>query len=238
MSNSYFKFKQFTIFQDKCAMKVSTDACIHGAWTPVTEQAAKVLDIGTGTGLLSLMLLQRNNKMTVDAIEIDADAAEQAASNVKESTWQENINIVCSDIRTYPFIHKYDLIICNPPFFNKSLEGPNAQRNVARHTSALTYDDLLSVVSDNLIESGVASVLLPAKEFQEFEPLLNEYGLYITGQLSIHPREGAKANRVVALLSNKRQDKVLQESLNIRQANSDEYTQEFIELLQPYYLSL
>src|SRR5205085_2984467 len=122
-SNSYFQFKQFRVQQEATAMKVSTDACIQGAWTPIEPFVKNVLDIGTGTGLLSLMVAQRNNHILIDAIELDENAAQQATENIHASPWGDRINIVNGDIRNYTFNRQYDLIICNPPFFQNSLLG-------------------------------------------------------------------------------------------------------------------
>lgn len=237
MSNHFFQFKQFTVYQDKCAMKVSTDACIQGAWTPMPEGARHVLDIGTGTGLLSLMLLQRSGTIQVDAIEIDERAAEQATDNAQQSKWRDNINVICADVKTYEFQNRYDLIICNPPFFNNSLTGPNEQRNTARHTTSLSYGDLLGVISKYLNEGGLASILLPVPEFEHFKLLTGKYGLYLRQQLWIIPRVGKPANRVVAVLS-KGKETIEDDEVNIRQADNEEYTEAFIELLRPYYLHL
>lgn len=133
MSNSYFQFKQFRVEQDRCAMKVTTDACIQGAWTPVLPSVKNVLDVGTGTGILALMLAQKNSEITVDAIEVDKDAAGQARANVAGSPWRERINILEGDVRNYPFDKRYDLIITNPPFFSNSLLGDDVNKNLARH---------------------------------------------------------------------------------------------------------
>src|SRR5262245_25570320 len=123
MSNTFFQFKQFRIEQDKCAMKVSTDACIQGAWTPIEENVRNVLDIGTGTGLLSLMLAQRKPGIRIEAIEIEEQAYKQAAENVAYSPWAEQIHVIPGDVRNDSLNRKFDLIVCNPPFFQNSLLG-------------------------------------------------------------------------------------------------------------------
>jgi tRNA1Val (adenine37-N6)-methyltransferase len=138
LGNSYFQFKQFTVHQGDCAMKVTTDACIQGAWTPVQKDEVRILDIGAGTGLLSLMLAQKAPNAIVDAVELNEQAATQAGQNFAGSPWADRLNVICSDIQGYRATHKYDLIISNPPFFNNSLKGPEASRNNARHTTALT----------------------------------------------------------------------------------------------------
>jgi tRNA1Val (adenine37-N6)-methyltransferase len=237
MGNSYFQFKQFRIEQDIAAMKVSTDACIQGAWTPVTSSINSALDIGTGTGLLSLMLAQRNGHVIIDAVEIDPLAAKQARENIIVSPWEERINIVEADVREYGPEHKYDLIISNPPFFSNSLLGPTSERNTARHGLSLSLPELFNAIEDNLAEDGYASVLLPVVEHKLWQELVRLKGWKIFHQLNIIPRVGSAANRMVSLCSADIHKQELVEDLIIRN-KKDEYTPEFVELLRPFYLRL
>jgi len=236
MSNEYFQFKQFRIEQGSCAMKVSTDACIQGAWTPVRDDVRHVLDIGAGTGLLSLMLAQRNANVQIDAIEIDSSAAEQAAENVLSSPWRDRIKIINADAREYSSVKKYDLIICNPPFFNNSLTGDDIGRNIARHTLSLSYDDLLNSMNNLLADSGYISVLLPADEFMIFEQMADEKGLHAFRQLNVKHTIDAKVKRIVGLFGKAHNDACLQETLVIKDGIN--YTSIFIDLLHPYYSGL
>ena len=143
MSNPFFQFKQFTIRHDKCAMKVGTDGVLLGAWAG-TESCSRILDVGTGTGLIALMLAQRS-KAVVDAIDIDADACLQAQENAESSLFAGRINVFHSDLADFAqaSTHLYGLIVSNPPYFVDSLKCPNLQRNTARHTDTLTLEDLL-----------------------------------------------------------------------------------------------
>jgi tRNA1Val (adenine37-N6)-methyltransferase len=145
MANSYFDFKQFRIEQGNCGMKVSTDACIQGAWTPVPHGACRILDAGAGTGLLSLMLAQRAPEVMIDALEIDEAAAIQAGENISASAFADRIHIHHQDVRSFQPEDQYDLIICNPPFFINSLNSPEAARNLARHNHTLQQKDLLDL---------------------------------------------------------------------------------------------
>lgn len=237
MSNAYFQFKQFRIEQGDCGMKVSTDACIQGAWTPLDDNIKKVLDIGTGTGLLSLMLAQRYPDILIDAIELDAVAATQAAANIANSPWADRIHVIAGDIIAYPFAEQYDFIICNPPFFNKSLLGDDNQRNQARHTLALTYQQLFNVLEQRLAPSGYASIMLPLAEHEQWQFLLQQNGWHVHKKLLIQPAKGRQPNRVVSLCGRNTTMAGKEEMLSIRDKESN-YTPDFIKLLKDFYLNL
>lgn len=236
MSNSYFQFKQFRVEQDKCAMKVSTDACIQGAWTPIDDSVKKILDIGTGTGLLSLMLAQRNVSVIIDAIEIDEQAATQAKENIAASPWQDRINVIQADATTYTFSNKYDLVICNPPFFQNSLLGPNEGRNIARHTLSLSYEDMFTIFEKCLNTDGRASIMLPYTEHKQWEALLKSRGWYIIHRLLIQAKENTNAIRVISICS--RINSPSKDEILAVRKNTTEYTDEFNRLLAPFYLHL
>lgn len=237
MSNSYFRFKQFRIEQDRCAMKVTTDACIQGAWTPVLPGVKRVLDIGSGTGLLSLMLAQRSNDVAVDAIELDADAAGQGSENIAASAWKERISIMEGDVRTHAFSHKYDLIISNPPFFSNSLLSNREKKDMARHTLSLTYSDLLLVISENLNEGGYLSILLPAAEYGIWKLLAEENGWLEWSKLYVRHSEQGPVKRVVSLFGRKEGSEVSESTLVIKD-HDGRYTKPFTALLSPFYLDL
>ncbi len=139
MSNQYFSFKQFTIWQDQCAMKVCTDSCIFGATLPTlnerNHQINKVLDVGAGTGLLSLMYAQLNEKCTITAIEIEPNAAKQAKKNIEASKFANKITLLATDFFDYNTETNFDLIICNPPFYEHDLKSPDKNRNLAHHSA-------------------------------------------------------------------------------------------------------
>ncbi|MFO0940544.1 MAG: methyltransferase [Pirellulales bacterium] len=237
MSNHYFKFKQFTIQQDRCAMKVSTDACFQGAWTPIDDGVRSVLDIGTGTGLLSLMLAQRNADIEVEAIELDEAAAGQAQENAFASPWKNRDELIHADARTYDFRKRYDMAICNPPFYSNSLLGDTESRNHARHTIALSHPELLRVLDRVLAPDGYASILLPVVEHQAWEELLNEHGWKIHRRLCIYHQEESPANRIVSLCKRQNTDEAEEEKLIIFVAEK-QYSRDAVELLKPFYLKL
>lgn len=236
MSNSYFQFKQFRINQDKCGMKVSTDSCIQGAWAPVADNVKHVLDIGAGTGLLSLMLAQRNANIEIEAIELDEAAATQARENVAASPWADRISVLQGDVRNYNFGKKYDLIICNPPFFQNSLKGDDAGRNHARHNLALSFEDILTVMKQYLQYGGYGCILLPVAEHLLWEKLLQENGWTISLQLNISPLKARKPNRVISVCSVS-DVLIVQNHLHIYD-DKNVYSEEFEALLKTFYLSL
>lgn len=236
MSNSYFAFRQFRVEQDRCAMKVTTDACIQGAWTPLLSSVKSVLDIGAGSGLLALMLAQRGPGLVIDAVEYDNDAVAQAKENAVASPWSDRVNIIEADARQYRAGGKYDLIITNPPFFNNSLLGPKEQKNRARHTGSLSYEELLSVVSENLSDEGCLSILLPAPEYDVWTKLAVSKGWKECGKLMVRHRDNAQVKRIVGLLS--RAELPLPTDTLVIQEESGQYTQDFKALLSPFYLAL
>ena len=171
MSNNYFQFKRFVVRQERCAMKVGTDGTLLGAWA---RGGQRVLDIGTGTGLIALMMAQRCPEALVTAVDIDADAVRQARENVAKSSFAERITVVEGDINTLtipnsgnhishlsPLIYHFDAIVCNPPYFNDSLTCPDEQRTTARHTTTLTYRELMAAVARFLSDDGEFSVVIP-----------------------------------------------------------------------------
>lgn len=157
MSNNYFQFKRFVVRQERCAMKVGTDGTLLGAWA---RGGQRVLDIGTGTGLIALMMAQRCPDAQVTAVDIDADAVRQARENVAESPFAERITVVEGDIISH-FSPHFDAIVCNPPYFNDSLTCPDEQRTTARHTTTLTYRELMAAVARLLSDDGEFSVVIP-----------------------------------------------------------------------------
>lgn len=233
MPNTHFAFKQFTIHQDQTAMKVTTDACILGAYTDV-KKAKNMLDIGTGTGLLSLMLSQRNNAI-IDAIEIDESAYHQAIKNVGQSIFKDNIRVHNVSIQNFITNNSYDLIVSNPPFFQNHLKAETVARNNSLHTDTLSFEDLLGSVLRLLSQNGTFVVLLPAFESAIFDQLANLKELYPQKKLTIRHRKGSKILRIITTFGRLKQE-TIDEELIIK--NPDEsYTPDFQALLREYYLA-
>jgi tRNA1Val (adenine37-N6)-methyltransferase len=237
MSNSFFQFKRFTLHQDQCAMKVSTDACIQGAWTPVAEAIHRVLDIGAGTGLLSLMIAQRILKAVVDAIELDASAAQQAKENVLSSPFAKRIHVIQADASKMNATCLYDLIVCNPPFFKNALLGPDAGRNAARHIDGLDARTLIQLCLVSLAPQGIASFLWPRDAHLTFVSAARREGLYLQQELNIRHRAASAIARTVGIFGKERLPAVTTTTLVIKD-EQDRYTPEFTDLLRPFYLYL
>ena len=160
MAKGYFEFKQFTIHQDCCAMKVGTDGTLLGAWASAPTGACRILDIGTGTGLIALMMAQRYPEAEVIGIDMDGGAVSQATTNAADSPFSNRIRIVLADIADFS-VEPFDSIVCNPPFFVDSLTCPDSSRTMARHTGSLTYKTLIQSVKRLLKDDGLFSVVVP-----------------------------------------------------------------------------
>lgn len=240
MANTFFKFKQFTVQQEHCAMKVCTDACIQGAFTArhLAENDTTVpaiLDIGTGTGLLSLMLAQCVDA-TITAVELDPAAARQAAQNFEASPWANRLMLTQQDIRKMEGEGSYDFIITNPPFYEGSLKSGHAQKDQAMHATDLSYRELIAAIDRQLSPCGEVSVLLPYTAFETFHVLALENGYHLQQVLYIRQRESGGFFRAVGLFSRMAVNPVVKE-LTVYD-DGDVYTPAFVELLRPYYLYL
>jgi tRNA1Val (adenine37-N6)-methyltransferase len=237
VANTYFKFKNFTIEQEKSSMKVCTDSCLFGAWVAEkissTEfQPKAILDIGTGTGLLSLMLAQKT-EARIDAIEIDKNAFEEASRNFKKSPWNDRLDIHNVDIKNWSPDSKYDFIICNPPFFENDLRSPNTGKNISKHQTNLRINELLKLIPKLLIENGTFSVLLPSKTSKWFVENINHFGFFAS--YSVHIKQ-SKINSFFRsmFICQKKEIKNNESVLTIK--DEDDYTPDFRRLLNDYYL--
>lgn len=191
MGSSMFTFKKFTVCQEQCAMKVGTDGVLLGAWA---NGGKEILDIGTGTGLIALMMAQRFTGAHIDAVEIDHDAAEQAKQNVEASPFADRIQVMQTPIQRYPTIRKYASIVSNPPFFVDALLAPDARRTTARHSTALTYSDLFTAVKSLLSSDGEFSAIIPAECLTAFTSQAYLAGLSMTRRCAVRttPRKVPK----------------------------------------------
>lgn len=191
-----FKFRQFSIWQDRCPMKVGTDGVLLGAWADVSS-SRRILDIGTGTGLIALMAAQRNPSAMITAVEIDENSAGQAAENAAMSPWHDRISVIHSDILHFSSDEQFDTILCNPPFFRNSLRCPETGRNNARHCDTLSFDSLLNKASSLLSEDGEFSVILPSDSASAFTGTAASAGLQMHRMTDVITRPGSGPKRTL-----------------------------------------
>ncbi|OUO51057.1 tRNA (adenosine(37)-N6)-methyltransferase TrmM [Parabacteroides sp. An277] len=236
MSNPYFKFKQFTVWHDKCAMKVGTDGVLLGAWC-ACQGTKRILDIGCGTGLIALMLAQRTDAL-IDALDIDADACLQARENVARSPFAEKIRVVQADLARFADeqagIQAYDCIVSNPPFFVDSLKCPDRKRTLARHTDSLPLHRLLADSHRLLADEGSLHLILPFSQRERLQEVAFHEGLFMNRETHVYPTPTSQPKRLLVSLSRQRQG-TLPTRLTIEQEPRC-YTEEFATLVAPFYL--
>ena len=236
MPNNYFRFKQFTIYQDKCAMKVGTDGVLLGAWTNC-ENAKNVLDIGTGTGLIALMVAQRSNA-DIEAIEIDETACMQAGENVDKTLWKSRVKIIHKSLNDYLLAtdKKFDLIVSNPPYFQNSLYAPEEKRTNARHNALLEYDDIIEAANKLLDEEGTLSLVLPYLEGNMFILKASENNLFCVRQTKVLPNPGKQPKRLL-LEFMKRKMPLVEQEIIIELNKRHEYSDAYKNLTKDFYLA-
>jgi tRNA1Val (adenine37-N6)-methyltransferase len=239
MPNNYFQFKQFTVQQDKCAMKVCTDACLFGSLAPaLPSKQWRVLDIGTGTGLLALMYAQKHPEATIDAIEIDGAAAQQAMENFTASPWHEKLMVYNTSIQQFAASNQqqYDCILSNPPFFENDLRSENTKRNIALHSSELSLEELIISIDRLLKDDGIFGVLLPFHRTVYFEMLAAEKSFHLSKKILVKQTPRHPYFRSI-LFFGRKENAAIEEGMIIKN-EANEYTPEFVELLRDYYLYL
>lgn len=234
--NTFFQFKQFTIHQDKCAMKVCTDACLFGAYIAENITTNKYcLDIGAGTGLLSVMLAQKNDAM-IEAIEIDTHAFQQAKENLEQSPWKERLHIFNIDAIQFLSEKKYDFIFSNPPFFGNDLKSDNQQKNAAKHDTTLTLGQLIMVIENNLSNDGVFALLLPYRRVDECITIAAKANFHLKEKILVKQTPSHDFFRGILFFSRK-ETNIKTEEIFIKDS-ANQYTDRFTHLLKDYYLYL
>lgn len=236
--SSVFQFKQFAVNQDRCAMKIGTDGVLLGAWATVNHNPFSILDVGTGTGILSLMLAQRSFAETIEAIEIDDDAFEQAAENFENSPWSDRL--FCYHAGFIEFVDEiddhYDLIISNPPFFSEDYKTDNTKRDLARFTDALPFEHLLYGCSKLLATKGKASFIIPFSEERNFITLASKYKLFATRITRVKGTPTSEIKR--SLLEFSFTETAIETNELIIEINRHEYTEDYINLTKDFYLKM
>lgn len=238
MPNPYFSFKQFTVYHDQCAMKVGTDGVLLGAWVNI-DSAKTILDIGAGSGLVTLMLAQRAENSVIDSIEIDEQAAKQANENYRQSPFS-NINY-CQHISLQQFTlsstSKYDVIVSNPPYFQGALKSPDVQRTQARHTDILSIEELLMLSSSMLNDLGKISLVYPADDKDFILKVAEANGLFLSRLTNVFPVVGmTKPKRVLMEFTKNKKEPTIT-SLVIENSRHI-YSPDFINLVSDFYLKM
>ncbi len=233
-----FTFKHFSVNQDRCAMKIGTDGVLLGAWTPLINNPYNVLDIGAGTGILSLMLAQRSNAEQIDAIEIDEDAYEQCVENFEASPWGDKL--FCFHAGLDEFVDEpedeYDLIISNPPFYTEDYKSDNVSRDLARFEDALPFEELIEAAALLLSDNGIFSVIIPFKEEERFVSMCKELDLF---PLKITRVKGTPTSEIKrSLLAFCRIEQTLLIDELVIEISRHNYTPEYIELTKEFYLKM
>lgn len=228
-----FTFKQFTVKQDGAAMKVGTDGVLIGAWSRIPEGCRRILDIGTGTGLIALMAAQRSSA-AITAVEADASSAEQAAENVGNSPWSDRIEVVHGRIQDFEPPHKFDLIISNPPYYDGTLLCPDAERTLARHTVSLTFGELFAAVGRLIAPEGRFSVIVPS---ESAGALVAAGSMHLVRRCDVRTKPAAPPKRTLLEFSPRFTGAIGFEELSIGDGHGG-YSDEYRALTADFYLNL
>jgi len=234
-----FQFKQFSVEQDRCAMKIGTDGVLLGAWSPIPENIFSVLDVGAGTGIIALMLAQRTNAEQIDALEIDEEAYEQAVENFENSPWGDRL--FCFHAGLDEFIEEpedeYDLIISNPPFYTEDYKTDNEQRDLARFADAMPFEDLVEAADLLLSENGIFSVIIPYKEEEKFIALAKDFDLFPIKITRVKGTPTTEIKRSLLAFSRNVLENFPVDELVI-ETSRHIYTEEYIALTKDFYLKM
>lgn len=234
MPNDNFQFKQFTVYHDRCAMKVGTDGVLLGAWCPISDSDV-VLEVGAGSGLISLMLAQRSNA-TILGLEIDQDAASQALENVIRSPWKDQITVAAVDFLEFSTHKCFDLVVSNPPYFDDSLLSPSSTRSLARHTNSLSYDSLMAKASQLLCDRGRLCMIIPYDKGEKLDQLAQQNGLFCTKRVEVIPTPGAFPKRL--LIEYSKVESPLNISTLLIETARHHYSDDYTALTRDFYLKM
>ncbi|MBP6122587.1 MULTISPECIES: tRNA(1)(Val) (adenine(37)-N(6))-methyltransferase TrmN [Providencia] len=231
-----FTFKQFFVAHDRCAMKVGTDGVLLGAWAPIAGKK-QALDIGSGSGLVALMLAQRNENILVDAVELDTAAARQAEENFIESMWAKRLNVVNQNIIEFSeqTTTQYDLIVSNPPYFEPAVACRDEKRDQARYTATLTHEILLDCAKRCLIHDGLFCLVLPYDVGEKVEKMALNSGWFSAYRINIRDKATTEYHRMLLGLTLKDVE-TLESTLVLKEESDNSYTEAFQALIRPFYL--
>lgn len=229
-----FRFKQFQVWHNECAMKVGTDAVLLGAWVNL-HNAASVLDVGTGCGIIALMCAQRSDA-NIEAVEIDKNSVNQAKENFTMSPWNSRLTAYHESFTAFPSSRKFDVIVSNPPFFRNSLKPPDALRSAARHDDNLSYVSLIRHSAKFCSATSRLSVIIPYADFGYFTGIAGLNGFWLQRNTMVCSRPGERAVRCLLEFSTNRCSAPVTGTLNIRKGQSNDYSDEYIALTREFYL--
>ena len=233
-----FQFKEFSIDQDRCAMKIGTDGVLLGAWTSI-QNAYSILDIGAGTGILALMLAQRSDAEQIDALEIDEDAYEQCVDNFENSSWADRLfcyHAALDEFTEEMEDEKYDLIISNPPFYTEDYKSDDTARNMARFADSLPFEELIKFASELLSDEGSFAVIIPYSEEKYFLKLSEKVNLFPNRITRVRGTESTPLKRSLLQLSFN--EKPFSSNELILEVSRHQYTQDYQKMVAPFYLKL
>lgn len=238
MSTKPFHFKEFSIIQDKTAMKVGTDGVLLGAWVTIENEMTSVLDIGTGTGLIALQIAQKSDCEIIDAIEIEPNAYEQAVENFENSPWADRLFCYHASLKNFviEMDDKYDLIISNPPYYRDTYKNLEQKRAMARHTESLSFEDLLSATAKLLTPKGNCAFVIPFHEEDKFLKIASKFNLYPTKILRVKGNNESPVKRTLLQLSFKKT--IAKTDILIIETERHIYTKKYKNLVKEYYLKL
>jgi tRNA1Val (adenine37-N6)-methyltransferase len=233
-----FHFKQFTVHQDRCAMKIGTDGVLLGAWTSLAHHPESILDIGAGTGIIALQMAQRSDASIIDAVEIDDDAFEQCAENFESSPWGDRLFCYHASLQEFAseIEESYDLIISNPPFFSENVKSGNWSRDAARFEASLPFEHIIVCVVHLLSKEGIFSTILPKNQQERFITLANASGLFLNRTCNVKGTPDTEVKRVLMEFSF--QKKAIRSETLTLEISRHEYTAEYITLVQDFYLKM
>ncbi|MDR1274651.1 MAG: methyltransferase [Odoribacteraceae bacterium] len=233
MPNSFFRFKQFVIHQERCAMKVGTDGVLLGAWADL-DRATSILDVGSGSGLIALMAAQRAPAAIVHAVEIDEEACAQARENIAGSPWPDRVLVFEGAIQQFQPARHYDAILCNPPFFVRSTPSPRAEKNIARHCETLTHEELLEVARRLLAPGGSLQIILPVAEAERFMQHVADRQWHVNKIAPVLPTPEKAPKRVLLLVA--REETPAREETIIIETSRHHYHESYLKLTRDFYL--
>ncbi len=238
MSKKPFVLKKFSVNQDKCAMKIGTDGVLLGAWASTEKKPLSILDIGAGTGILSLMLAQRCDAELIDAVEIDDNTYEQCVDNFEQSPWGGRLFCYHASLKEFveEIEDEYDLIISNPPFYSENFKTENTQRDLARFNDAMPFEHLLESVSKLLSKNGIFSVIIPFKEETSFIKIASKYQLFANKKLHVKGHVNSEIKRSLLEFSFRESDIITNELVIEKERH--QYTEDYINLTKDFYLKM